>query len=222
MVPSQTNRFGRQSIARLELRGEARAHPASSRRRPPTHQIGTAPRGTDRSTSVEKRDVDAQAARARCRMLEQRLPRRGPRSRGRSRSGPRPGSGSRCRPSGRTPAVIASLARGIGVRRVVERRVGEHDAEAERVVGAVALDDGDPCRGSARFIRIAKYRPAGPPPMHAIFTRVIVPTRAARASAAGRARSARSARIGGGAGSPPPAPPARRAGRAARPAPPHE
>ncbi len=52
--------------------------------------------------------------------------------------------------------VIVGVALGIGLGEAFERRVGEDDAEAERVVGAVALDHGDVVRGSAFFMRMAK------------------------------------------------------------------
>jgi hypothetical protein len=38
----------------------------------------------------------------------------------------------------------------------LERLIAEHDAEAERVVGAVALVDGDGVAGPDLLIRIAK------------------------------------------------------------------
>jgi hypothetical protein len=47
--------------------------------------------------------------------------------------------------------------------------VGEHHAPAEGVVGPVALDHRDVGgAGSRCFMSSAKYRPAGPPPMHRI------------------------------------------------------
>ncbi len=54
----------------------------------------------------------------------------------------------------------------IGVGNTGHRGVGEHDAEPERVVGAVTLDDPDAGgRGSAFFMSSAKYSEPGPPPM---------------------------------------------------------
>ena len=44
----------------------------------------------------------------------------------------------------------------------------EHHAEAERVVGGVALPDGDLVPGPSCLASAAKYRPAGPPPMTAM------------------------------------------------------
>ena len=69
------------------------------------------------------------------------------RSRGRVEVRTCRGSGCRCRPSGRRRGVISSCVSRSACGEVLEGRVGEDDAEAERVVGAVALDDGDVVRG---------------------------------------------------------------------------
>ena len=57
-------------------------------------------------------------------------------------------------------------ARGVGGAQVAERLVGEHDAPAERVVRAVALDDGDLVRRVAASSSTGRSTdPAGPPPI---------------------------------------------------------
>ena len=57
---------------------------------------------------------------------------------------------------------------------VCQRLVREHDAETECIIRPVALEHGDRVCGHAFFIRLAKYSPAGPPPMTCIFMRVFL------------------------------------------------
>ncbi len=63
------------------------------------------------------------------------------------------------------------LARDLGMRllirgtKVRERFAGKHNAPTERIVWSIPLVDPNQMAGSAFFMRMAKYNPAGPPPM---------------------------------------------------------
>ena len=70
-------------------------------------------------------------------------------------------------------ALHRRVDRGVRVLDAAERLVAEHDPEAERVVGRVALPHGDLVLPSPRcaascWARALKYRPPGPPPITAI------------------------------------------------------
>ena len=56
-------------------------------------------------------------------------------------------------------SVICGVGLGIGGGEVAERRVGEHDAEAERVGRAVALVDDDVVLGRAALDQDAEVQP---------------------------------------------------------------
>jgi hypothetical protein len=57
---------------------------------------------------------------------------------------------------------------GVPLAHVVHRRVREHHAPAEGVVGRLRSTTVTRWSGSSFFISSPKYRPAGPPPMHTI------------------------------------------------------
>ena len=155
--PSHTNLLGRTSTLGAQLGGERLPHPARDAVAC-DDQIG-APTSVERADLALELDAARRARRARaCRMLEQRLALEPAEPvTGRAQHAPlRPGR----RASGASIRVISMSSQRanrvgdlrvrlrIGVGEVAERRVAEHDAEPERVVGAVALVDHDVVLGS--------------------------------------------------------------------------